>query len=164
MRGVNRDTLVAIFLLLACGAFFAASFDIRETSYESLGSDVWPRAILLAIFALSLGLLGQSLRRPKAEVAGVAASGGLKGWLATYRNALWCYLLFGVYLLALPWLGMLLGGGLFVFLMLAALGPRDLRAQAGHLAVAVISVGAMWSIFRYGLKVMLPEGELFYGW
>jgi len=30
-----------------------------------------------------------------------------------------------------------------------------------HGVIAIVSVGAMWSIFTFGLRVMLPEGELF---
>lgn len=63
MTEARRDTVVAVFLLLVCGTFFAASFDIRETSYASLGSEVWPRAILVVLFVFSLVLLAQSLKR-----------------------------------------------------------------------------------------------------
>ena len=94
MSRINRDTGVAIFLLLFCGIFFAATFDIRETSYGTPGAGVWPRIILLALTLLSAGYLAQSLKR------GVAArddgAPDLTSWLGTYRNALWCYFLFAM--------------------------------------------------------------------
>ena len=162
MSRMNRDTGVAIFLLLFCGVFFAATFDIRETSYGTPGAGVWPRVILLAPTLLSVGYLTQSLKRGRAP--GDAAAGGLKGWFATYRNALWCYFLFAVFLFTMPYLGMLLGGVLFVFCTLTALGRRDGRGLLVHGAIAFGTVGFMWGVFTYGLNVILPQGELFYGW
>ena len=107
MGRMNRDTGVAIFLLLFCGVFFAATFDIRETSYGTPGAGVWPRIILLALALLSAGYLAQSLKRgPRARQD---VGRGLRGWFATYRNALWCYFLFAAFLLTMPYLGMLLG-------------------------------------------------------
>ncbi len=162
MRSIRRDTLVALGLLLICGTFFAASFDIRETSYASLGSEVWPRVILAVLFLLSLALLAQSLRVKDAPAQ--AEHAGLGAWFAAYRNPLWCYLLFGLYLLTLPYLGMLAGGALFVFATLTAIGRRDARALAVNAVIGIGMVGFMWTVFRYGLNVILPEGELFYGW
>ncbi len=162
MSRMNRDMGVAIFLLLFCGVFFAATFDIRETSYGTPGAGVWPRIILLALALLSAGYLAQSLKRGAA--ARDDAARGLKGWLATYRNALWCYFLFAVFLLTMPYLGMLLGGALFVFCTLTALGRRDGRTLLVHGAIALGAVGIMWGVFTYGLNVILPGGELFYGW
>ena len=60
----------------------------------------------------------------------------------------------------MPLLGMLIGGLLFVFLMLSVLGGMAPRQMALHAVIAVAAVGVMWSIFTFGLGVFLPEGEL----
>ena len=57
-------------------------------------------------------------------------NGGIKGWLGRYRNALWCYALFFLFLATLDYLGMLIGGVLFVFLALSVLGEWSWRAVA----------------------------------
>lgn len=158
MNRFNRDTLVAVFLLLFCGIFLAATFEIRETTYETLGSDVWPRVILTLLTLLSLGYFVHSLRQGSAKEP--EPRRGLRAGFASYRNPLWCFLWFGVFLITLPYLGMLIGGTLFVYATLATLGERTLRAQAWHLTLAVVSVGVMWAIFTYALNVFLPEGEL----
>jgi len=49
---------------------------------------------------------------------------------------------------------------LFVFFALTFLGSLELRLVPIHAAVAVGTVGAMWAIFTFGLRVFLPEGEL----
>jgi hypothetical protein len=161
MAGLNRDSVCAIVILLAGGVFFWATFQIPDMQYESLGSDVWPRIILVLLFGLTLGYLFQSLKLgPDAAGEG----GGLKGWLGRYRNALWCYALFFLFLVTLDYLGMLIGGVLFVFLTLTALGERSLRAHAIHAAIAIIAIAFMWSVFTFGLKVILPQGEIFSAW
>ena len=50
---------------------------------------------------------------------------------------------------------------LFVFLLLNALGGWSPRLLLVHAAIAVVSVGGVWSVFNYGLGVLLPAGELF---
>lgn len=157
MSRLNRDTVVAIFLLLFCGVFYAASLQIEETTYATIGAEVWPQLIIGLLFILSLVYLFQSVggaHAPEAEQAKPA------GFFARYRNAIWCYGLFLAFLLTLDIFGMLIGGILFVFAALSVLGERTPKMMAIHAVVAIISVGAMWSIFTFALRVILPEGIL----
>ncbi len=167
MARLNRDVVVALLLLLLCGTFFWESFNIRLTDYGQLDSTVWPRLILGALTLACLVYLWQALRggieagAEEAEAAAESESGGgLAGWLQRYRNALVCYLLFLLFLLTLSYLGLLIGGILFVFLALTFLGRPQLSLAPLHAAIAVGSVGAMWAVFTFGLRVFLPEGEL----
>ncbi len=112
---------------------------------------------------LSLIYLVQSIRRGVPEAPAAKATRGLGAWIAYWRNVFWVFALFLAYLLTMPWLGMLVGGLTFVFLLLNALGGWSPDKLALHAAIAAISVGGMWSIFTFGLGVLLPRGELF-GW
>ena len=168
MPRLNRDTWVAIALLLACGVFLWASFDIREPDYGQLSPATWPRVIIGVMSLLSFIYLVQSLRQGSDRAGDSPESGrehgerprGLLGAVVYWRNVLWCFALFLAYLLTLPLLGMLLGGTAFVFLLLNALGGWRPRQLALHAAIAVVSVGGMWSLFTFGLGVILPEGEI----
>ena len=161
MSRLNTDTICAIVILAVGGVFFWATFDIEKMDYRSLGAEVWPRVVLILLFILTFAYLFQSLKQgPDEKTEG----GGVIGWIGRYQNALWCYGLFAAFLLTLDYLGMLIGGTLFVFLTLTALGERTLRAHAVHAAVAIISIALMWSIFTYGLRVILPQGEIFSAW
>ncbi len=158
----HLDTLVAIFLLLFCGIFLTASFSIRETSYASLGAEVWPRLILIFLTLLSFGYLVQSVRHHGRPEGAVPERRGLRQWFLRHLNAFWCFLWFGLFLLSLPHLGMLAGGVVFVYATLTSLGRRDWYGHLVHAAIAVMSVGTMWAIFTYGLKVFLPAGTVFF--
>ncbi len=163
MTHVNRDTVVAILLLVGCGVLLNASFDIREPDYGQLSPATWPRTIVGILAFLSLIYLVQSIRRgvPKEPVEKVKRS--LGEWIAHWRNVFFVFALFLAYLLTMPWLGMLAGGLAFVFLLLNALGGWSPRRLALHAVIAGVSVGGMWSVFTFGLGVILPRGELF-GW
>lgn len=155
---LNRDTVVAVALVAIIGVFWQQSFLIEEPDYGQMSPAVWPRVVLGVLSVLALIYLVQALRQGAGEPAG--RSGGLTGFLERWRNVLWCFALFLAYLLALPWLGMLAGGTLFVFLLLNALGGWAPRQMALHAAVAALTMGGMWTLFTYGLGVFLPEGAL----
>jgi putative tricarboxylic transport membrane protein len=157
MGRLNRDVFVALILLVVWGLFFWQTLLVRDMEYATIGSEVWPQIILVCLFLLTAGYLFQSLRQDPSEAT---ESGGIKGWLGRYRNALWCYALFFLFLITLNYLGMLIGGVLFVFLTLSVLGEWAPRVLAKNAAIAVISITTMWAIFTFGLRVMLPAGEI----
>lgn len=165
-RGIDRDGTIALVLLAAWGGFFVATFDIETTSYSTIQAYVWPRVVIVVLVALTIALLLQSLRRmaATAEPAARAASPGEGSrwaggrFLARHRNALTLFALFFAFLVTLPILGMLLGGILFVFLALTLLGEPRAALVLRHGVIAVITVGVMWAIFTFWLRVFLPEG------
>ena len=165
MTRVNRDTVIAIGLLLGCAVFAAASFDIREPDYGQLSPATWPRVIVGILTFLSVIYLVQSIRKgvPEPEAAGAVDEtrpGGIAGFFSYWRNVFWCFALFLAYLLTMPYLGMLLGGLAFVFLLLNALGGWGPKQLALHAVIALVTVGGMWSLFTFGLHVLLPPGEI----
>ena len=158
MARLNRDVYIALILLVIWGVFFWQTLIVEDMGYATIGSEVWPQIILVVLFVLTAGYLAQSVRQGAPGEA--VDTGGIKGWLGRYRNALWCYALFFLFLATLDYLGMLIGGVLFVFLALSVLGEWSRRAVAIHAAIAVISITGMWAIFTFGLRVMLPAGEI----
>jgi len=160
MERLNRDVIIAIILLAFCGVFFWASFDIRQPDYGVLMPSTWPRAVLGVMTLLSFIYLLQSLNSeivPDEDEYGPSLFEA-KAWLRYWRNPLWCFGLFFAYLLTLPVLGMLIGSVCFVFVLQGFLGGWDRRNLPMHAVVALISVGGMWSLFTFGLGVLLPPG------
>jgi putative tricarboxylic transport membrane protein len=158
VRRLNRDFMVAAVLLIAGGMLFWDTFQWRRTPFATMASSVWPRFVLIIFFALCTVYLIRSF------VRGVEAGSTkvtFRGWLAYYRNPLWCYGLFFFFLLTMPYLGMLIGGTLFVWAVQTVVGERTVRAQLRHATIAIASVGFMWLVFTYALDVILPAGTLF---
>ncbi|MDA0304811.1 MAG: tripartite tricarboxylate transporter TctB family protein [Proteobacteria bacterium] len=162
MQRMSHDTVVAMVLLVFCGVFIWASFDIRQPDYGVLMPSTWPRVVLGALTLLSMIYLIQSLRGDETVADAVKAErdSGLKGWLRHWRNPIWCFVLFFAYLVTLPVLGTLIGGISFVFVLQGVLGGWAPRSLVLHASVAVIAVGGMWSLFTFGLGVLLPPGMI----
>ncbi len=164
----NQDTVIAVVLLAACGILFWSTFSIRVPDYGQLMPSTWPRVILVVLALLGVIYLTQSIRRgpaPRDEYLddddGPPRSPGLIGWIAYWRNPIWCFTLFFLYLATLPVLGSLIGGVLFVFTLMGVLGGWSIGKMAQHAALALATVGGMWALFTYGLGVILPPGEIF---
>lgn len=162
MVRINRDTVTAVVLLACTGAAYVSTFNIRTRNDGIMQADVWPKAILAALAVLSVIYVFQSLRaaaEPHAD-DGPPAGSGLRGWLAHYANPLLCFALYFAFLATLPWLGVLIGGTLLVFLILSVLGGWSPSKMVRHAGIAAVSIGAMWAIFTFALRVALPEGEI----
>ena len=161
MTRVNRDTVIAIVLLMACAVLLAASFEIREPDYGVLSPAIWPRGIIAILTFLSLIYLVQAIREGVPEAPpGEDSPWSIAEFVAHWRNIFSVFALFLVYLLTMPYLGMLIGGLAFVFLLLNALGGWQPKQLVLHAIIAVVTVGGMWALFTFGLRVILPPGEI----
>lgn len=118
MKRLNRDAITALLLLVMCGVLFQTTFDIREVPFSEMGSEVWPRFILIALSVLSAIYLFRSVTQPPPATQAFSWA----RWFKTYQNALICFAMFLVFLLTLPYLGMLVAGILFVFITQSIIG------------------------------------------
>ncbi len=163
MQRINRDSVLAIALLVGCGVLFWASFDIRQPDYGVLMPSTWPRLVIAVLTLLSFIYLFQSLRAGPdldQETPAIKEVGWI-GFFAYWRNPIICFAMFFAFLASLPVLGMLIGGISFVFLLMCLLGGWAPRQLLIHLVLAILTIGAMWSLFTFGLGVMLPDGIIY---
>jgi len=158
MPGLNRDTIIAIILLTVCGIFFYNTFGIKAFP-EQMSPSLWPRLILCVLTVLVLIYLFQSLMESEPEII---SRGGFIGWLKYYRNPIFCFICFFVFLLIMPYLGMLISGILFVFSLMTILGGFSSRNLAVNALSAVVTVAGMWLIFTQLLGVILPTSIFSY--
>ena len=176
VKRLSQDTVLAVVLLLISGGLMIASFDIREPDYGQLSPAAWPRAVVAALGFLSFLYLLQSLQSTRlgavdsadepsltsasdADESHIKPAGAVR-FLEYWRNVIWCFVLFLTYLLTMPYLGMLIGGVSFAFLLMTALGGWTPRHLFLHAAIAIVAVGGVWALFTFGLKVPLPPGQI----
>ena len=103
---LNRDRLVALFLILASGSLMLASLDIREPDYGVLSPAAWPRLIIIILGGLSVIYLLQSIRMPKKAKDDVPQK-SVGEFILYWRNVIAVFSIFALYLIILPYLGML---------------------------------------------------------
>lgn len=162
MRRIGADAIIALLLLVVCAELYRETFYFRVPQFATMSTGTWPRFVLIALAALCVIMLVQTLlastpvRRLDSE-GGAAAE---RGKPVSHRNALICFGMFAAFLLSLHWLGMLIAGVAFVFLMQELMGPRDMKSRVVHVAIALVSVGGMWAVFTFALRVILPEGMI----
>mgnify|MGYP001302169726 FL=1 len=153
----NRDSVVALCLIMASGGLMVASFDIREPDYGVLSPAAWPRLIIIIMGVLSVLYFVQSLRMPKTDTSNTPKK-NLFEFMDYWRNVFAVFIIFAAYLVALPFLGMLIGNIAFSFVLLSVLGGW--RPFIVHGLVAIGTSGGMWLLFTYALEVFLPRGSL----
>lgn len=162
MRRIGADAIVALLLLVLCAELYRETFNFRAPSFATMSPGTWPRFVIIALAALCMIMLIQSLLWPapvrRLDSEGEAAEESAKPM--SHRNALICFGIFAAFLLSLHWLGMLIAGVAFVFLMQELMGPRDMKSRLVHAAIAFVSVGGMWAVFTFALRVVLPEGMI----
>ena len=160
---IKKDTIVAIFLLLFCGIMINSSFDIEDPGYQGMKASFWPTIVLCLLSIMCLVMLIKSVVT-EAENNLNSNDTNLKNVFFKFKNASICFLMFVLFLAFLDYLGMLIGGVLFVFGLLTMLGGFELKKIINHFIISIITIGIMWSIFTFGLKVILPEGEILRIW
>ena len=134
-----------------------ASLEIREPDYGVLSPAAWPRIIIIIIGSLSVIYFIQSFSTPQKGIS-VAPKKSLKEFFLYWRNVIAVFSIFALYLLVLPYLGMLVGNILFSFILLTVLGGWN--AILIHLVIALSASGGMWLLFTHVLEVFLPRGSL----
>ena len=160
---IKKDTIVAIFLLLFCGIMINSSFDIEDPGYQGMKASFWPTIVLCLLSIMCLVMLIKSVVT-EAENNLSSNDTNLTNVFFKFKNASICFLMFVLFLAFLDYLGMLIGGVLFVFGLLTMLGGFELKKIINHFIISIITIGIMWSIFTFGLKVILPEGEILRIW
>ena len=160
---IKKDTIVAIFLLLFCGIMINSSFDIEDPGYQGMKASFWPTIVLCLLSIMCLVMLIKSVVT-EAENNLNSNDTNLTNVFFKFKNASICFLMFIIFLAFLDYLGMLIGGVLFVFGLLTMLGGFELKKIINHFIISIITIGIMWSIFTFGLKVILPEGEILRIW
>ena len=160
---IKKDTIVAIFLLLFCGIMINSSFDIEDPGYQGMKASFWPTIVLCLLSIMCLVMLIKSVVT-EAENNINSNDTNLTNVFFKFKNASICFLMFVLFLAFLDYLGMLIGGVLFVFGLLTMLGGFELKKIINHFIISIITIGIMWSIFTFGLKVILPEGEILRIW
>jgi hypothetical protein len=155
VAGKTRDLPGMVLAVLFIGVGAWVLLEARDLS--ALGS-VFPRTIAVALILLSLLLIGQNLRRPRA----VQAQSGPAGAGSTPRRLALVAVMAGWSVL-LPAIGFFVSSiAAFIALLLIAEYERwTARRMIAYGAIALLVVAAFYVLLRDVLLIPLPRGLLF---
>lgn len=154
------DRLVGLLLLGSCGFLYWQTTFIRRptfAAFESLGSETFPRAVLvlLALFSVVLVLRGGGSLVPRLDRA------RLRAFLDRYRLPLVTLGLFVAYIFAIERVGWLASTLVFLVALQVVLRPRRGRELAYVVVGSAAFAVAVAQVFERVLRVILPRGTLF---
>ena len=149
----NKETFFgAVFLALGLYLLWEISrFVTPPEAVRSLGPDVFPGFLSMALCILSGALFFQGLRLPPAPIV----PAGLRG-AATYAPAV---IFFGCcsFMIFIELLGFFIWSVLFLAALQYALGERRIVA---NMAISFVVALCMYLLFSVGLGVPMPRGPL----
>ncbi len=153
---MGRDGIVGCVLLALSLWLYRHTVEIPRPPFVPLGPEFYPRLLLGLLGGLSVALVGTGLLGPR-ETRGHP---GVRRPVASYRDVVLTYVLFGAYVALIPLLGFRPATVLFVFVLAWSLGPRTVRHGLLSLLVAVGFTAAVHVVFEGYLRLLLPRGLL----
>ncbi|BBK39998.1 hypothetical protein STVA_00180 [Allostella vacuolata] len=148
----TRDTVAGLLGLGLSIWLFALTWGLPKSPFVPIGPDFYPRIVLAVTAILSLALIaGDRLARRRRQPAAPVAR--------NYRLVALTFLVFGVYVLALPALGFRLATLLFLAGLQVLLEPPRSRGRwLTVAAVAIVASFGIFAVFEHYLSVLLPRG------
>lgn len=153
---MSRDGIAGLAVLAASLVLFALTLDLKDSPLVPVGPGFYPRIVLALTAALSLGLVVADLlaRRKRGPVPAAAAG------KFNYTLVAISFGVFGLYAVALPWLGFRIATFLYVGGSNALLDPpRGARGWGRALTLALVTAASTWLLFERWLSVLLPRGS-----
>lgn len=146
------ERIFALLLVVFAGYAFWESYEISGFSGLTTGG-VMPMLASGVMVVTSLVILSDTLRRPSRTDGGIA---NLIAYLFPLRVVLFTLLVI-LYVAVIPSVGFLAASGGLLFVSVWALWRRG---PFWSLAIAVLSVGVIYLLFRVVFSVVLPTGTM----
>jgi hypothetical protein len=148
---MSRDTIAGLAVLAASLVLFALTLDLKPNPLVPIGPGFYPRIVLgfTALLAAVLVVLGVLQKGKGAAPQGV-----------DYAAVVLHFAVFGVYVVALPWLGFRIATFAYVAAANALMAPpRNARQWGRAVALGLATALATYYVFEHYLSVLLPRGR-----
>jgi putative tricarboxylic transport membrane protein len=148
---MSRDAIAGLAVLVASLVLFALTLDLKPNPLVPIGPGFYPRVVLglTALLAAALVVLDFRDKRKRAALPG-----------ANYAAVALHFAVFGVYVVALPWLGFRIATFAYVVAANAFMAPpRNARQWGRALALGLVTALMTYYIFEHYLSVLLPRGR-----
>lgn len=152
------DIVTGVFFMALSAAMIAMAQMLPKSKVMDIGPDFMPMVIGVITFVLAALLLLLSLKNFKINVQAIDAASIPE---CDYKRVLASIILVLIYVFMLQTVGFILCTLVFLLLQMLVLSPEDQRGKKDMMKLAVIDVIftlAVFFLFRYGFKIVLPAG------
>ena len=154
------DFVVSIFFMILSIAMIVMAQQLPKSKVMDLGPDFMPTVNGVLILVLSVILLISTIRGFKARSAQLE---GAAVEQYDYKRVIISFLLVLVYTFVLKGAGFIICTLIYLPVQIFVLAPDDKRGKKDIITYVVISViftFVVYFLFRYGFKILLPQGIL----
>jgi len=155
MTLMTRDRFLAIVTLAMVAILLVESGSIAsKTSWQPYGSSLFPQILLVITGLLATAILLKSFFKPSKTSS---PHRSFKEVVVEKQKIILLFIIFGIYALALSYLGYLISTLLFMVATQALLLGIDSRKKwLINLGTSFTIVPLVFVVFRYGLNIWLP--------
>jgi hypothetical protein len=148
---MSRDAIAGLAVLAASLVLFALTLDLKPNPLVPIGPGFYPRIVLGLTALLAASLVALDFLGKKKHVASPAAD---------YAAVVLHFALFGVYVVALPWLGFRIATFAYVAAANAFMAPpRNARQWGRAITLGLATALVTYYVFEHYLHVLLPRGR-----
>ena len=146
---LSKDGWSGLAIFLASLLLFWLTLGLKDSPLVPIGPGFYPRIVLAVTALLALAVFVSSLKQ-KSE----------KPKALNYGMVVTMFAVFGLYAVALPWLGFRVATFAYVAAANALLDPpRGLAGWARVATLAAVTSAATYIVFEHYLTVLLPRGR-----
>ncbi|MDO4265277.1 MAG: tripartite tricarboxylate transporter TctB family protein [Eubacteriales bacterium] len=152
------DIVVSIFFLILSTALIIAAKMLPKSKVMDIGPDFMPLVIGGVTFILAAILLFLSVKNFKMNTAGIDPA-SIEA--CDYKRVLMSALLVLIYVFVLKPVGFIISTLVYLPLQMMVLAPDEKRTKKELIKLIIIDVIftlVVFILFRYGFKIVLPEG------
>ncbi|SFB10885.1 Tripartite tricarboxylate transporter TctB family protein [Lentibacillus halodurans] len=159
MIKAKRDLLNAAAILVFCGFAYYGSSLITEKNLGKTEADLFPNIIIGTVAFLGLCLLASSVYR-MIRGEGSKLNINLQKLFHENKKVILTFVLFGLYVFILGYIGYFLSSVLFLISLYFVLADNRQKLWVVLLG-SIILTAILYLIFQWALSVFLPTGVLF---
>ena len=152
------DIVVSIFFMVLSAVMIYAATLLPKSTVMEIGPDFMPTVVGVVTFILSTALLTISLKGLKSRVAEAEANPPAE---CDYKRMLISLVLILIYVFALKPLGFIVTTLIYLPIQMYVLADAEHRGKKDIIMLLIIDVVftfAVFFLFRYGFKIVLPQG------
>lgn len=152
------DIMVSIFFMVLSAAMMIMAKQLPKSMVMDIGPDFMPMCVGIVTFVLAMVLLVLSVKNFKMNAAEAAAA---EAESADYKRVLLSFISILIYVCVLQPVGFILSTIIYLPIQMFILAPadkRDKKSMVQLLVISVIFTFAVFFLFRYGFKIVLPAG------